>query len=63
MEIYLDESGDLGWMLSEPYQKGGSSRFLVITALIVPTALSHHPKRLLRQFYKSRGWDSRQETC
>lgn len=61
MEIYLDESGDLGWILDKPYQRGGSSRFLVITALILPTRLSHHPERLLRHFYKHRKWNTSRE--
>ncbi len=31
---YLDESGDLGWKLDQPYQHGGSSRYFVIAMAI-----------------------------
>ena len=31
---YLDESGDLGWKLNQPYLHGGSSRFFVIAIAI-----------------------------
>ncbi|WMN84132.1 DUF3800 domain-containing protein [Vibrio parahaemolyticus] len=33
--IYLDESGDLGWTFDSPYRRGGSSRYLTIASLIV----------------------------
>jgi hypothetical protein len=59
--IYLDESGDTGWSFDQPYGAGGSSRFLVITALAIPQALDHKPARLLRNMYRHRGWDSRKE--
>lgn len=61
MNIYLDESGDLGWTFDRPYGKGGSSRFLTIAALIVPKELSSHPKRIVRQLYKKRGTPPSQE--
>jgi hypothetical protein len=32
IHIYLDESGDTGWLFELPYQRGGSGRYLVITA-------------------------------
>ena len=28
MQIFIDESGDLGWILDKPYKKGGSSQYL-----------------------------------
>jgi hypothetical protein len=54
--IYLDESGDLGWSLNQPYRNGGSSRYLTISALIVPTDQAHLPVRLMKDLYSSRKW-------
>ena len=54
MNLYLDESGDLGWTLDKPYQAGGSSRYLTIATLIIPKTISHLPKRIMRKMYKSR---------
>ena len=61
MHIYLDESGDLGWSLSLPYQKGGSSRYLVIAAVIVPETHIKHVERLIRQLYNTFDWPVRKE--
>lgn len=55
--IYLDESGDMGWSFDRPYGQGGSSRYLVIAASILPPEKDHHPERLLRQMYKHRKWN------
>lgn len=55
--IYLDESGDIGWVFDQPYTKGGSSRYLVIAACIVPPEKDHKPERVLRQIYKHRKWN------
>jgi hypothetical protein len=61
MNIYLDESGDTGWILDQPYPRGGSSRYLVIAALLVPTSHDKHPERALRGLYKQRQWSSREK--
>jgi hypothetical protein len=61
MNVYLDESGDLGWSLDKPYRKGGSSRYLTIAALIIPKTLSHLPKRIIRKLYKSKQLSSENE--
>lgn len=50
MLVYIDESGDLGWKLDQPYRAGGSSRYLTIAFLISPSELVKHPKRLVRDF-------------
>jgi hypothetical protein len=55
--IYLDESGDTGWILDKPYTKGGSSRYLLIAACIVSPEKDHKPERILRQIYKHRKWN------
>ena len=52
MNIYIDESGDLGFSFSRPYGKGGSSRYLTITCLLVPKHLTHKPKRLVKKLYQ-----------
>ena len=54
MNVYLDESGDLGFSFDKPYRNGGSSRYLTISILLVPKALSHYPKRIVRNLYKNR---------
>jgi len=52
MNIYVDESGDLGFRFDKPYGKGGSSRYLTIAFLVVPKNLSHLPKRIVRDLYR-----------
>lgn len=59
--IYLDESGDLGWALEAPYTQGGSSRYLIIAACVVPPALDHKPERQIRHLYKQRKWGTKSE--
>jgi hypothetical protein len=56
MIIYLDESGDLGWKLTEPYRYGGSSRYLTIACLVVSNEQKNHPKRLIKKLYKKFNW-------
>ncbi len=51
MQIFIDESGDLGWKFDSRYQEGGSSRYLTIAFLITPNELYKHTKRLIRNFY------------
>jgi len=36
MNVYVDESGDLGWEFAQPFRQGGSSRYLTIASLLVP---------------------------
>lgn len=55
--IYLDESGDTGWLFDQPYTKGGSSRYLVIAACQVRPDADHKPQRMLRNIYKHRHWN------
>ena len=52
MNIYIDESGDLGFTFTRPYRKGGSSRFLTIACLLVPKHLTQKPKRVVKKLYK-----------
>lgn len=59
--IYLDESGDLGWKFDQPYRRGGSSRYLTIACLIVSPEKKHLPKRILKKLYQKFNWDSKTE--
>lgn len=61
VHIYLDESGDLGWNFTAPYRAGGSSRYLTISALIVPDEKSHLPGREIRDLYTDRKWSTAKE--
>jgi hypothetical protein len=59
--VYLDESGDLGWTFDAPYGRGGSSRYLTITAVCVPSDLKHIPKRFIKTLYEKFNWDPKNE--
>jgi hypothetical protein len=48
LHVFLDESGDTGWDFSQPYRKGGSSRFLTLAFLVVDPAQHDRPRRLIR---------------
>lgn len=52
LNVYLDESGDLGWVLNKPYGKGGSSRYLTIAFVTCPSEKKHFLKRIVRKVYK-----------
>ena len=54
--FYLDESGDLGWTLDQPYNNGGSSRYLTIAAFSIPKRYDHLPKRLMKGVYRFKRW-------
>lgn len=55
INVYADESGDLGWKFDQPYRQGGSSRFLTIAFLLCPSNLTHFPKRTIKRLYEKRG--------
>ncbi|MBZ5666880.1 MAG: DUF3800 domain-containing protein [Acidobacteriia bacterium] len=54
--VYVDESGDLGWSFSAPYRSGGSSRYLTVAALCVPSNQKHIPKRAIKDLYEKFKW-------
>ncbi len=56
--VYVDESGDLGWDFSAPYRSGGSSRYLTIAALCVPSDKKHIPKRAIKDLYQKFKWST-----
>jgi len=53
--IFLDESGDLGWVLDKPRGNGGSSKYIILAAIVVPHGQNHHLERIVRHLYKQRG--------
>lgn len=59
--IYLDESGDLGWKFDLPYRRGGSSRYLTISALIVSEESAKLPARVMRKLYDKFNWPTDKE--
>ena len=61
MNVYLDESGDLGFSFRKPFRKGGSSRYLTIAFLLVPKNLSHLPKRIVKDLYLQKKWSRKNE--
>lgn len=50
--IYLDESGDLGWTFTKPYRHGGSSRFLTIAFIACPSEKANLIKRIVKKVYE-----------
>lgn len=52
--IYLDESGDLGFKFGAPYRQGGSSRHLTLGAVVCDDDANKHLKRFIRKFYEAR---------
>lgn len=52
LNVYLDESGDLGWKFDLPYRNGGSSRYLTIAYIICPSEKKHLPKRIVKSVYE-----------
>lgn len=51
--VYLDESGDLGWSFDKPFGCGGSSRYLTISALVIPEKLIKYPQRIIKEIYSA----------
>lgn len=49
--VYLDESGDLGWILDKPYRGGGSSRYLTIAFVVCPSEKKHLLQRIVKDVY------------
>lgn len=59
--IFLDESGDLGWTFNKPYRSGGSSKYLTIGYLINPATHCNIPPRLVRNFYNRFNFNPKKE--
>lgn len=61
MQVFLDESGDLGWKLGSPYLKSGSSQFFTLALLVVDSGTGKYPKRLVRKLRKKYGMKTSRE--
>jgi hypothetical protein len=61
MQVFLDESGDLGWELSRPYQRGGSSRYFTLALLVVDASTRKYPKRLVKKLRVKYGMKTSRE--
>ncbi|MFH4968578.1 DUF3800 domain-containing protein [Gaetbulibacter sp. M240] len=51
MNIYIDESGDLGWTFDKPNRAGGSSRYITISGFIIPPDDEKYVKRFLKNIH------------
>lgn len=61
INVYLDESGDLGWSLDKPYRSGGSSRYLTIAFAVCPSEKKHLLQRIVRKVYNHVKFDPKLE--
>ncbi len=59
--VYLDESGDLGWVLDKPYRHGGSSRFMTIAFVLCPTEKKNLLRRIVVDMYRHTKSDPKTE--
>ena len=50
--VYIDESGDLGWVFDKPNREGGSSRYLTIAFVTVPEHQKRQLWRLVKKVYE-----------
>jgi hypothetical protein len=60
-DVYLDESGDMGWSFGQPNRRGGSSKYLTITYIIVPRESQHLLGRVVRDSFNHWGIDPKKE--
>lgn len=59
--VYLDESGDLGWVLDKPYRYGGSSRYLTIAFVVCPSEKKHLLQRIVADVYRRTKFNPKKE--
>lgn len=59
-DVYLDESGDLGWTLDQPYRGGGSSKFFTLAYIILPSEKNKYINRFVKKFHKDRGGNQKE---
>jgi hypothetical protein len=52
MQIYLDESGDLGWSFDKPHQNGGSSRYITIAGIVIEQNRLKHLNGFVADLYR-----------
>lgn len=63
MIIYVDESGDLGWQFDQPFRAGGSSRYLTVASLVVPSQHRRRCKQVITGLYRKYGWRSEKKAA
>lgn len=61
LNVYLDESGDMGWTLDKPYRQGGSSRFMTIAFVVCPSEKKHLLRRIVVKMYNRKKFDPKEE--
>ena len=61
VNVYLDESGDLGWIFDKPYRQGGSSRYLTIAFVVCPSEKKHLLQRVVKRVYTRKKFDPKKE--
>ena len=61
MQIFLDESGDLGWTFDRPNNAGGSSRFITIAGIVIDEAETKYIKRQIAHLYAKYNLTPKQE--
>lgn len=52
MDIFLDESGDLGWTFDKPNNNGGSSRYITIAGIVIDPNEMKHLNRYIADIYR-----------
>ena len=55
LDVYFDESGDLGWTLDKAYRRGGSSKFFTIGYMMIPPHKNKIINRFIKRFNQERG--------
>ena len=58
---YLDESGDLGWKLDQPYLEGGASRYFVISIALGMNNQHRRIGKVVDELHKVQKWSSKNE--
>jgi len=63
MQVFLDESGDLGWSFNEQYRAGGSSRYITLAFMFLPLQHIRRPKRIIQSLYRRYKWQSEKKAA
>jgi len=63
MQVFLDESGDLGWSFDKEFREGGSSRYLTLAFLFLPSQHKRKPKKIIQGLYKRYKWQSEKKAA
>ncbi len=51
LNVYIDESGDQGWILDLEYRSGGSSKYYSCAFLVLPVGLAGKTKKIVREVH------------